>query len=76
MLLLLLLLWVFLRASLFPLLNDGLQHLLVSFEVAPTDQGLGIMLTNATTGGDHKGCVVKTVAETSSAHNMLLPGDR
>ena len=45
----------------------------MSVEVMPTEQGLGVKLANDTEG---TGCVVKTIANTSSAKGILQPGDK
>ena len=61
--------------SLFSILGNGFKQVILSVEAVPTDQGgLGVKLTNSSEEGI--GCVVKTVAETSTAKGILHAGDR
>ena len=66
-----------LYSSLFSVLGSVLKKLVLSVEVMPTaEQGLGVKLANNSTNSAEGGCIVKTIAETSSARGILQPGDK
>ena len=54
-------------------MSGHVQSLFVSIQLTRTPEGLGIMLINDPSG---RGCIIKTVMETSMASGTLLPNDR
>ena len=60
------------RPSLHSLVAYWHPQLLIAAQVNPSDQGLGLKVTNAPEVG---GCVIKEVAEFCSATQQLKPGD-
>lgn len=61
------------RPSLHSLVAYWHPQLLIAAQVDPSDQGLGLKVTNAPEVG---GCVIKEVADFCSATQELKPGDR
>ena len=61
------------RPSLHSLVAYWHPQLLIAAQVDPSDQGLGLKVTNAPEVG---GCVIKEVADFCSATQQLKPGDR
>jgi len=53
---------------------SGHPQLLVAAQVDPSEHGLGLKVTNASSKVG--GCVVKEVADFCSAKQQLNPGDR
>ena len=61
------------RPTLFDLMAHQPMQAVIPVEVMPTDQGLGVKLTEDY--GGQGGCIVKAVANYSSALSLLTPGD-
>ena len=57
----------------FTILGSALKQIVISVETVPTEQGLGVKLSN---NADGIGCVVKTIADASTAKGILQSGDR